>query len=114
MRSIRLSLTLYFLALLSLALGSASLVVYRTARETLEAKKSATEELIHAQYRERCRESEARLDDKLYLQAQTLASMAKPQPLDEEQRRVYRARAAGVLFASMTPNSWGLAPMWSD
>ena len=110
MRSIRLSLTLYFLGLLSLAVGAASLVVYRTARDTLQAKKAATEELIHTQYRESCRQREAALDEKLSMQAQTLASMVKPQPPDDEQRRTHRARAIGVLFASMSPEGWGLAP----
>src|SRR6266480_3232702 len=113
MRSIRLSLTLYFLALLGVALGAASFVVYRTARETLEAKKAATEELIQAQYRERSREREARFDDKLYLQAQTLAGMVKPQPVEEERLRVHRAHViGGVVAAAQVPNGWALMPLW--
>ena len=41
MKSIRLSLMVYFLALLAVALFVASLLVYRTAERTLEAKRQA-------------------------------------------------------------------------
>ena len=45
MRSIRLSLMGYFLGLLALALGTASLLAYQTSYLTLQEKKTATEEL---------------------------------------------------------------------
>src|SRR5205823_4405441 len=44
MRSIRLSLMLYFLSLLALALGAVSLLAYRGAHQTLLSKKAATRE----------------------------------------------------------------------
>ena len=50
MRSIRLSLMGYFLGLLALALGTASLLAYQTSYLTLQDKKTATEELIQKQY----------------------------------------------------------------
>ena len=75
MRSIRLSLMVYFLALLGVAFGAVSLLVYRSTRETLLSKKVATENLIEAQYKERCRAEEQRLDDALLAQAGRLAGL---------------------------------------
>lgn len=77
MRSIRLSLTVYFLALLAAALGGASWFAYRTAHKTLLAKQLSAAEQLEAQYQERCREEEARLDQALLYQAQTLARLAQ-------------------------------------
>jgi heavy metal sensor kinase len=112
MRSLRLSLTLYFLALLSLAVGAASWLVYRTAQGTLEAKKQATEQLIQTQYRERCREKEARLDDSLYLQAQTLASQVRLQRSEEIRQRAHGLHVFGAVSAAVVPNGWALIPLW--
>ncbi len=77
MKSIRLSLVVYFLGLLAAALGVASLLAYRTAQRTLVEKKRAAEQLITAQYEERCREERRRLDDKLWQQAHTLARLVE-------------------------------------
>ena len=49
MRSIRLSLTVYFLGLLAVALAVASVLVYQTAGQTLREKQEATGQLIQAQ-----------------------------------------------------------------
>ncbi len=46
MRSIRLSLTIYFLALLAVALGGASVLVYRTTASSLRARQRAGEEQL--------------------------------------------------------------------
>ena len=74
MRSIRLSLVVYFLGLLAAALGVASVLAYRTAQKTLAEKRKTTEQLIQAQYEERCRKERQRLDEKLVQQAHTLAA----------------------------------------
>ena len=73
MRSIRLSLVVYFLALLAIALGAASWLAYRTSDETLSQKKEATRQLIQAQYEENCRQERSRLDDQLLAEAKSLA-----------------------------------------
>jgi heavy metal sensor kinase len=75
-KSIRLSLMVYFLALLGVAFGAVSLLVYRTTRDTLKSKREATESLIKAQYEERCRTEKQRLDDALLAQAGRLAGLA--------------------------------------
>ena len=69
MKSIRLSLMVYFLGLLALALGAASLLVYETAQQTLRDKQRAAEKLIETQYKDRCRDEENRLDEQLRLDA---------------------------------------------
>jgi two-component system, OmpR family, heavy metal sensor histidine kinase CusS len=75
MKSIRLSLLVYFLGLLALALGAASLLAFRTTHQTLLAKKQATAEVIRAQYQERCRKEEEKFNSGLLDQAQLLARL---------------------------------------
>jgi heavy metal sensor kinase len=75
-KSIRLSLVVYLLALLAVAFGAVSLLVYRSTRDTLTSKRQATESLIEAQYKERSRAEEQRLDDALLAQAGRLAGLA--------------------------------------
>ena len=65
MKSIRLSLMFYFLALLAVALGTASLLAYRSAQQALEKKKESAEALVRAQYKERHDQQIARLDEAL-------------------------------------------------
>src|SRR5438874_964496 len=75
MRSIRLSLTVYFLVLLAVALGTASVLVYRTTRRTLEDKEKAAEQLVHARYEEARGKENQKLDTELLQQARTVAQL---------------------------------------
>src|SRR5260370_25455778 len=84
MRSIRLSLTVYFLVLLALALGGASLLFYRTTQETLQDKARAAEELIQAGDREDCRKENEKLDTALLRPAQDIAKVLQFKPDDEK------------------------------
>ena len=111
MRSIGLSLMVYFLGLLAVALGIASLIGYETSRQTLESKKNATAQLIEAQYGERCRTEETRLDDDLLGQAQTLARVAQYQS-DWGRLRHHELNALGMLAVGTAPNAYLLAPSW--
>lgn len=79
MRSIRLSLVVYFLGLLCVALAVASLLLHDTAKRTLAAKQQAAEDLVEARYEERVRETRQKLDYRLLSQAKALASRARPQ-----------------------------------
>lgn len=110
MKSIRFSLLLYFLGLLALAVGTASLLAYQTAQRTLEAKKATTVELIEAQYRERCKQEERRLDDSLLLQAQALAKVV--QIIDWNRNRYQSLHVLGLLTSNLTPNGYASAPIW--
>jgi two-component system heavy metal sensor histidine kinase CusS len=73
MRSIRLSLLVYFLGLLVVALGVASVLIYRSARNSFADKEAAVRESIKKKYEERCREERDRLDRDLLRQALALA-----------------------------------------
>jgi heavy metal sensor kinase len=79
MRSIRVSLLVYFLGLLVVALGVASVLVYRSAQQTLADKEEATAEFINAKYEER-------LDAALLDQAQALIGRLQ---LEWNGRRMY-------------------------
>ncbi len=92
MKSIRLSLLVYFLVLLSAALGTVSVLLYRTAQETLADKNRATKELIERQYQEMRAKERARLDAALladakaayWLTTRTEIRMWNPSTLDSE------------------------------
>src|ERR1051326_4238456 len=74
MRSIRLSLLVYFLGLLALALGVVSVLVYGITKDSLRAKNDATAKLIQKQYEELCANEQARLDTVLRSDAQFLVN----------------------------------------
>jgi heavy metal sensor kinase len=76
MRSIRLSLLVYFLGLLALALGAVSVLVYQTTQQRLEEQKRNAEKLLKAQYDDRASKEQAQLDDKLNNDAHILAREA--------------------------------------
>src|SRR5712671_4651329 len=77
MKSIRLSLIVYFLVLIALALGGVSMLVYQTVSSTLKDKQAKTEELLASQFQTQCQEARLALDRKIHLQAQRLASKAR-------------------------------------
>jgi len=80
MRSIRLSLLVYFLGLLALALGAVSFLVYRSSKETLAEKNVATRKLIERQYEDLRAKERARLDEALLADARRLVDHAHIQP----------------------------------
>src|SRR5437016_4104954 len=128
MRSIRLSLTVYFLVLLAVALGTASVLAYRTTKQTLVDKEKAAQELVQARYEEECRKEQEHLDRALLKQAQTVAQFILFQPdwarlqqfhrdaerwKDEDVRR--RHQTAELLSAGMqpTPSSFAMLSFWA-
>jgi heavy metal sensor kinase len=107
MKSIRLSLLVYFLGLLAAALGVASVLAYRTAQRTLVEKKKAAEQLVEAQYKERCDEAKRRLDDKLVQQAHTLARLVELQNDMRQFRRLHELRWLGLMSSQVAgPNAF--------
>src|SRR5262249_12680992 len=116
MKSIRLSLMVYFLALLAVALLAASLLVYRNAEQTLAAKPRAMGQLIHAQDRERCPEEERHVDNALREQAQSLARFVQLQFADEDKiemrSKFLSLPVMGVCSSVLSPNGYLVAPLW--
>lgn len=111
MKSIRLSLVFYFLALLALALGAVSLLVFRTAHQTLLAKKEATRQLLEAQHKEGRDKAKAKLDEDLLAQAHLLRRMVQFQmPARLRYREVNTP--VGLLTAATVPNGQFLMAAW--
>src|SRR5262245_51555423 len=113
MRSIRLSLIVYFLIPMALALGAVSAFVYFTTAQTVAAKQRSTQELLLAQYEQRCREERSKLDDALLHQARFLAgTLAQAQPQWNRSHVVLRSFPLGMLSAGLNPNGQVLLPLW--
>jgi heavy metal sensor kinase len=72
MRSIRLSLILYFLLLLGLALGGVSYFCYESTQEALAAKESSTRKLWEKQFEETKQEEAKRLDANVLARVRSL------------------------------------------
>src|SRR5262245_8836610 len=106
MKSIRLSLIVYFLSLIALALGGVSVLAYQTASKTLQAKQASTEDLIRTQFDAQCSQARAVLDRRLSRQAQLLANRARFVPI---RNQIYLSTAAGIGSGNF---SRVLAPVW--
>ena len=76
MKSIRLSLIVYFLVLLAAALGTVSYFFYQGMSEALLAKEKSKQELLTTQHKNKCEAIKADLDKQLLSQAQHLAGQA--------------------------------------
>src|ERR1043165_9547308 len=103
MKSIRLSLLGYFLVLLLLALGAASLLAYRTGEQTLEEKKKTTNQLVDAQYKERERQEKGPFDEQLLIQAQRLADLVQ---YDRHRDPTRRLHLLGLLSTNLGPSPY--------
>jgi heavy metal sensor kinase len=79
MKSIRLSLVLYFLVLLGLALLAVSWLVYRNTQETLRTKEANIEALLEQRLKADQEHKKEELDARMVRRAQTLASLAQSQ-----------------------------------
>jgi heavy metal sensor kinase len=86
MKSIRLSLLLYFLALLAVALGAVSVLVYQYTQDILKAKVEARAELSKKQYDDDAKRERYRFDRMLGENAFRLMIQAREQ--DRNQRPV--------------------------
>ena len=122
MKSIRLSLTVYFLLLLAAALGAASLLVYRTTRSSLRSRQHATEELLQAKkttaaqllqarYDKDVEEQKSELDAALLSQARKLAGLVQFK-FDWSRFHGREYNFLGALGAVGAPNGGLLVPLW--
>lgn len=107
MKSIRLSLMVYFLALLGVALGAVSVLAYRTTRETLMAKRDATHQRLEAEFRESCDKEQKRLEYALLSQARTMAGLVEFHW--DEQRQAWRFFRVRELYRTGYPQ---LSALW--
>ena len=99
MRSIRLSLTIYFLVLLALLLG-AVLLVYSTMAETLAEKQQATEQFLELKYQEDCVKEQQSLKRALFAQAYRPVAREVQFRSGHEVMRFWAVQSLGVIPAS--------------
>jgi signal transduction histidine kinase len=111
MKSIRLSLVVYFLLLEALALGAGSWLVYRTAKQSLEAEQETKRMLLVSQYEDLKHEVRTKLDDELLSHARTIANItvARFRP---EKLNFVPLMSLGLLTSSTAPHGDLLAPIW--
>src|SRR5262249_10862256 len=108
----RLSLIVYFLVLLALALGSVSLLAYQTTQQSLLDKKETTETLLKDRYKHRCQDENDRLDKHLLQRAQHLASLAQD-PFGRNRFQKQKPFAVGMLGAALNPQGHLFLALWS-
>ena len=84
MKSIRLSLVVYFLALIAAALGGVSALAYQATSTTFKEKEASTVDLIRTQFKAESQEIRAALDRRIVHQAQLLARKAQRLPIAKE------------------------------
>jgi heavy metal sensor kinase len=112
MRSIRLSLVLYFLVLLALAFGAVGGLVFWTTAQIVRGREKETGQLLEHQYKEKCNRDKARFDRALRNQAHTLASLAQFQFQGNRQKQQVMA-PVGLLTAAPFPDGCLLTPFWA-
>lgn len=111
MRSIRRTLTGYLLLLLAVTLAAVWAVIDQVNSRSLAARASASADLIHARYGERCREELDRTDKALLDQAKELGSVLQTYYYTQYETEAAKASAAilAVQYAHLpTPFSAGL------
>lgn len=97
MKSIRVSLIVYVLALLVLSLGGVSLLAYRTAAQTLQEKEVNSHRLLEAEFQTREQDMRAEFDSTLLRKAKlVIARQSRP-------HRVEWLNVLPMLSAPMAP-----------
>jgi signal transduction histidine kinase len=91
MKSIRASLIAYFWLLLALGLGTASVLAYRTAADSLREKQAVNRQLLQTQFHDRELEEKNRFDERLFTKASYVATHVEVQ-------LVSRSRVAQTLM----------------
>jgi signal transduction histidine kinase len=95
MKSIRVSLIVYFLALLGVAWAAVSWFAYDSATQNLRAKQDANRDLLKKEYDERCHQEKEHLDDRLLAKASIVAHYMQTQ-IQWEQTALARTVLLGI------------------
>ncbi len=107
MKSIRLSLIVYFLVLLAAALGAVSWLAYQSSAQTLQDKVESQRKFLAAECATRCQEARSALDRRLLQQAQTLAGLTRSTFLHVE-----GLSPVGLLGTAVFPQGHLAVPLW--
>jgi len=112
MRSIRLSLVLYFLVLVAIALVATSALGYWTTAQIVEKRKEETRKLFCTQYERRCYREKGKFDNLLLTHARSLASLSQFQ-FQSNRFRLPTLAPLGLLSAPLNPGGHWLVPLWA-
>lgn len=107
MRSIRHSLIVYFLLLLTAALGAVSWTSYRTTAQALRERQRDSQKIIEAQYQSRVQGVQGDLDGRILRQARLMASLTRSLTVHFE-----GFHALGALGAAALPQGYLNLPLW--
>ena len=111
MRSIRLSLVVYFLLLLAVGLGAVSYLYYRTAARALRDKQETNRQLLRTQYADLKREEKQKFDNELISKTSTLVSLAQSQ-FDRNKGLPLLFSQLNVLGPVNLPGGHVTTPLW--
>lgn len=100
MKSIRGSLIVYVLVLLTVALGAVSWFSYRTTAQSLRERQRDSQQMIEAQYTAQSQAVKADLDRRILREAQRLAGTARAVAVHNEELRLIGAAAWIVQTAN--------------
>jgi heavy metal sensor kinase len=112
MRSIRLSLVVYFLVLVAIALVATSALGYWTTAENLEKRRDTTRQLVCNRFERRCQREKIELDNILLMQARTMASLAHFQ-MQSNRFRMPSLAPLGLLTGTLSPSGYATSPLWA-
>lgn len=107
MRSIRLSLIVYFLILLGFGLGAVCGLFYYTTSLTLDQKEESTRQLFVKEFQTKCSMAQAELDKQLLHQARVLSGRTRSSSVFYEP-----FLPLGALAAHTLPQGHLTVPLW--
>jgi heavy metal sensor kinase len=111
MKSIRLSLVLYFLALLAAALGAVSVLAYRNTEHVLADKEEIRRKMLNGQYEKERKGVQDKLDWRLFSQGE--AFRANANDFYRTHTRPHQILAPfGILNTTLDPSGFLSAPVW--
>src|SRR5262249_42793418 len=111
MKSIRLSLIVYFLLLLAAALGAVSFVAFRMTAKALHDKQEVSQELLRFRYEREQQEDRQKLDNDLHAHARTLATLAQSQ-FEANRLFILQFAVVGSLPSTAGPYGHATTPLW--
>src|SRR5262245_5334489 len=111
MKSIRLSLIVYFLLLVAVALGAVSFLVYRTTAQAMQEKQETTVQLLKERYKAERDEERRKLRDELYSHARTIATLAQSQ-FEANRLYILQFTVLGTISSTASPYGHATTPLW--
>lgn len=110
-RSIRLTLVIYFGSLLAVGLGATAGLLYRTAAGSLETEQSSARAVLLAQHHEECQALSARFDEAILAQARAVAHLTQSQ-FQWHRLGYARLTMLGSVSAAVGPYAYVTTPSW--